>query len=248
MKIIADTNIWYYLGQDSNLFKKVERLQICPTWVNIVELSKTENVVEKEDLTRRAIQKMFHFRDNVIVDSPFIYLSKLKIREKHDEPDPFISSCLSFTERFAQGDKIDPKKHTEYYDWINKHRENVISLCDWFNDKSNEIKNKINKKTHRKIDTFEITATFIHKIVELITQGKVNLIDFDFDQIDLFWRVLDFFFKELELSGMKMQPNDWFDFTQLAYVQPGDLFWTKEKRWIRIIEKAGLKDCLFVIP
>jgi len=245
MKIIADTNIWYSLGQDNDLFKKVEELLICPTWINIVELSKTENVVDKEDFTRLAIQKMFHYKSNVIVDSPFIYLSKLKTKDEKVELDSFISDCLLFTERFAQGDKIDLEKQSQYYDWINKHRDNVTTLCDWFNEKSDGIKKKVNKKTHRKLDTFEITATFIHKIVELMTKGEVNLYDFDFEQIELFWRTIDQFFKELELSGMKMQPNDWFDFTQLAYVQPGDLFWTKEKRWIRIIENIGLQDYLY---
>ena len=79
----------------------------------------------------------------------------------------------------------------------------------------------------------------------MITENKYNLYDFEFDNIELFWKSLDYYFKELELSGMKMQPNDWYDFSQLAYVQPGDMFWTEEKRWKRIIMEVGMESVLF---
>jgi len=38
---------------------------------------------------------------------------------------------------------------------------------------------------------------------------------------------------------MKVQANDWYDFAILAYVQPGDKYWTREKRWINLINDAG---------
>jgi hypothetical protein len=49
----------------------------------------------------------------------------------------------------------------------------------------------------------------------------------------------------LETSKMKIQANDWFDFAMLAYVQPGDKYFTYEKRWNRLIEEAGCGDYLF---
>jgi len=111
MKLIVDTHIWYYLGIDNELYNKVKCLPIHPTWVNIVELSRTENVVDKEDYTRSAIQKMFCFKENVIVASPPNYLANLKSNNEDIIVDPFLSSCLDFTERYACGDKIDPNKY-----------------------------------------------------------------------------------------------------------------------------------------
>ena len=44
---------------------------------------------------------------------------------------------------------------------------------------------------------------------------------------------------------MKFQPNDFYDLSNLVYVQPGDKYWTKEKRWKRIIsERANLDEYL----
>lgn len=66
MKIIADTNIWYYLGKDNSLFEKVKAEPICPTFVNIYELSKSDNILNHEKLSRLAIQRLFAFKSNVI--------------------------------------------------------------------------------------------------------------------------------------------------------------------------------------
>ena len=43
MKVISDTNIWYYLGKDDLLYGKVKTEPICPTFVNIYEVSKSDN-------------------------------------------------------------------------------------------------------------------------------------------------------------------------------------------------------------
>ncbi|MEA3495746.1 MAG: hypothetical protein U9R42_06895 [Bacteroidota bacterium] len=49
MRIIADTNIWYELGHNEELFNKIKNEPICPTYTNIYELSISENVVQKEE-------------------------------------------------------------------------------------------------------------------------------------------------------------------------------------------------------
>jgi hypothetical protein len=84
MKIIADTNIWYGLGQDQKLFEKVKNEPIVPTFANIHELSKSENLIDKEELSRSAIQMMFKFKESVIYEPPFIHLAKLKQDYKYD--------------------------------------------------------------------------------------------------------------------------------------------------------------------
>ena len=44
---------------------------------------------------------------------------------------------------------------------------------------------------------------------------------------------------------MKMVPNDWYDLTLLAYVEPGDKYWTKEGKWNQLIREAGCAAYLF---
>lgn len=46
-RIIPDTNIWYLLGRDNDVFEKVKDKTICPNYVNITELSNTGNLVKR---------------------------------------------------------------------------------------------------------------------------------------------------------------------------------------------------------
>lgn len=239
MKIIADTNIWYGLGQDKKLFEKVSKYFICPTFANIHELSKSENLLDKEELSRSAIQMLFKFKENTIYEPPFIYLARLKQDYEYDIVLE-IGQWLEFTSKFAKGHSINPEKKEFFKQEILAGRKNLKEVAKFFNDEAENIRTRIlNKKAHKKIDTYQITAEFINFCVEQSTKGKVNLDGFNFDNIELLVKTLDRFFKTLETSHMKVQANDWYDFAILTYVQPRDKYWNREKRWINLINEAG---------
>jgi hypothetical protein len=102
MNIIADTNIWHYLGQASKLFEKIKDKPIVPTFVIIYELSKSHNILDTEELSRAAIQKILSFRKLVIYEPPFVYTSKLHNTFEFD-PVKEVGTWLKFTEKFAKG-------------------------------------------------------------------------------------------------------------------------------------------------
>ena len=239
MKIIADTNIWYGFSQDKKLFEKFHKEPISPTFANIHELSKSENLIDKEDLSRSAIQMLFKFKENVIYEPPFIYLAQLKQEFKYD----IISESghwLEFTSKFAKGHSIDPDKKEEFKQQILDLRKSLVEVSKLFNEEAESIRKRIlDKKAHKKIDTYQITAEFINFCVIQSTKGNVNIDGFNLDNIELLVKTLDHFFKTLETSHMKVQANDWYDFAILTYVQPGDKYWTREKRWIKLITEAG---------
>ena len=245
MKIVADTNIWYYLGQAPKLFDKVKNEPIAPTFVNIYELSKSKNIVDKENLSRAAIQKIFAFRDNVIYEPPFTYISKLHNDIKFDVVKE-IGSWLEFTEKFAKGHSIEDDKKDAFRKKVNEIWENLNSGAVLFNEEAEKIRGRIiNKKEHKKKDTYQATGSFLNFCIETTSQRKHNLEGFDLNKVELLIKTLDHFFKTLETSKMKIQPNDWYDFAILGYVQPGDKYWTKEKRWIRLITGAICEDYLY---
>ena len=245
MKIIADTNIWYGLGQEIELYEKNKEKPIHPVFVNIHELSKTENLFDKEDLTRSAIRMLFKFKKYVIPEPPFVYLAQLNQEFSYD-PQKEVGHWFNFTSKFAKGYSIEPSKKDEFKKQVEDMRKPLKEVSDFINQEANEIKDRIaNKKAHKKIDTTQITAGFLNFCVEKTTNGKSNLDNFDLDKIELLVKTLDHFFKTLETSGMKFQANDWYDLAILSYVQPGDKFWTREKRWINLIKDAGCEDYLY---
>ena len=246
MNIIADTNIWYGLGQENELFEKVKAEPICPTFPNIHELSKSENLIDKEELSRSAIRMLFKFKDNVIYEPPFIHLAKLNQEYEYDV-EKEIGHWLNFTSKFAKGHSIETSKADEFRKQIEDIRKDLTEVSDTFNEEAEKIRQRIlNKKDHKKIDTYQITAGFLDFCVKKSTKDECNLDDFEMDKAELLIKTLDHFFKTLETSGMKVQANDWYDFAILAYVQPGDKYWTREKRWINLIKEAGCEEYLYV--
>jgi hypothetical protein len=245
MKVIADTNIWYGLGQEKELFERVKLEPICPTFPNIHELSKSENLIEKEELSRSAIRMLFQFKDSVIYEPPFIYLAKLHQTYEYDI-EKEIGDWLIFTSKFAKGYSIEPSKKNEFKKQIQKMREKLTDVSDFSNNEAEKIRKRIlNKKEHRKLDTYQITGAFLSFCVEKSTEGKCNLNGFEMNKAELLIKTLNHFFRTLEVSQMRIQANDWYDFAILGYVQPGDKYWTREKRWINLIKEAGCKNYLY---
>ncbi len=245
MKIIADTNIWYYLGQKVIRYESIMNQPIRPTFVNIFELSKSHNLLDKEDLSRSAIQMLFKFRKKVIYEPPFIYLAKLH-QDYIFNPQSEIRNWLTFTEKIASGYSFDESKKEAIKMKLDSISAGLSSGADLFNAECEKSRLLIkNKKAHKQIDSHQITGRFINVCVETLTGGKCNLYEFDLNRIELLVRTLDHFFKTIETSRMKIQPNDWYDFAILAYVQPGDKYWTREKRWIELITQAGCEDYLY---
>jgi len=245
MKIVADTNIWYNLGQNKKLFEKVKGEPICPSYVNIYEISKSDNLIEKEEISRAAIQKLFHYKSNMIYEPPLVHIAKLHMDYEFD-PVKKIGVLLQFTSNYAKGQSIDPRKVDSFKARISALRKDLETAANFFNGEAEKIRTRINnKKEHKKKDTEPLIASFINFCVQTVTEKQCDLKDFDFDQVELLVMTLDHYFKTIETSHMKIQANDWFDFAILAYVQPGDKYWTLEKRWIRLIDEAGCGDYLF---
>lgn len=245
MKIIADTNIWYYLSQEVQLLEKSLQLPIYPTFINIYELSKSHNLIDNEELSRAAIRMLFKFQKNVILESPIIHITKLH-QEYDYNPLDDVLDLLQFTERFAKGYRLDRSRINGFKNILDKTKSEFDEAANFMNEEAERIrKNITDKKKHKKIDTHQVTAGFINFAVEVVTKGSCNLDQFDLNKIELLLSTLDHFFKTLETSKMKFQANDWYDFTILGYVQPGDKYWTREKRWINLITDAGCEEYLF---
>lgn len=245
MKIIADTNIWYELGKDEELFNSVKTEIICPTFVNLVELIKTENIIDKEDYTRQAIRSLLKFKSSFIFEPPLIYLVRL-YNDYHYEISHHYQNVLKYSELFANGAKVNHDKKQEFLEGITEIKLRFAGISDLINEKKIEIQNRnINKLNYNRKDSFHITANFVNFCIEIATKKKENLIGISIEKSELLIRTLDLFFKRLETSKMKAQPNDIYDFLILSYVQTGDKYWTKEKRWLNLIKDAGFGNYLY---
>ena len=241
MKLILDTNIWYDVETNEIFQNKKLKSFITVTLLNYLELIKNPRIITDPILFRKIFNKMDDYQRTF--EPPFVHIAKLHEFYNYNvllEQNDYIRFVLNF----KKGDFIDPAKVIEYKNYIKNIDKDFEDLANWYNEYAFQIKSKIKDlKKHRLRDSSQSTNDYIRFIVNKATQK--NLETFDFKEIELLCCTLDVFFKKLEVGEFKMKTNDIIDYMLLSYVQPGDLYYTKDKKWIDYISIAGKSEYLY---
>lgn len=69
MNIICDTNIWYQFNDD--IVTNNDSLKA--TWVNIIEIATSLNLIDKIDTSQEAVKALKEHYSKIIIDNPFDY-------------------------------------------------------------------------------------------------------------------------------------------------------------------------------
>ena len=102
------------------------------------------------------------------------------------------------------------------------------------------------KEKHRKLLTLPIVYQLVNSWADTATNGRYKLKKYILSNNELFFKVLDYYFKCLEVGQYKWQRNDLFDLFNMAYVRKGDKYWTHEKKWLILIKEAGCEQYLYM--
>jgi hypothetical protein len=246
MKIIADTNVWIRFAEDEELFEKVKSFNLCPTFVNVYEQVVSHKLVSNVFLSRRAIQKMFYFKVNVIDMHPLIYLASLNA--KHFKYNYLARSNHYFeaAKLIANSGFINDKNG--FIAGANKKKASLQQAADYFNNEAILIRerlSKVEKSKKWKENTSEIIAGFLNSMVMQATNSEYDIDGLDLKRIELLILTLGYVFKSMEIEGRKLEANDWYDILQLAYVQPGDKIWSFDRKMVNVVKDANCENYLF---
>ncbi len=244
MKIVCDTNIWYGIGNGSISLNDYAFESIYATYVNVDELARTPNILFDLESVRNAIRSAMRVaKYRTIMDNPWIYLLKMdnpefKVELEHDK------AILELTTEFAN-DKIINKEHIKEFEenWIRPRQKELADIADVYNQLFDNIKEDIGnrKKEFRELEVIPFIKDFIRNRIGDWTEhhlgDRATLSNgFDWNQIELYVHTWALWYVELSVSNTRFQPNDAYDLSNLVYIQPNDKYWTKEKRWQRIIQ------------
>lgn len=246
-RVIVDTNIWYMLGSDDKLFNLLKG-QLVPVYNNLWEMANTGLLHDpvKIEKVRNSIRKMMLCSKLMISVEPLRYLIKMGNRSFDDSLRKSTINMLLFTQKIAQGYTIDVEKQNEFYSILLDTKNELDKVKFFFNEAALECKRNIkNYRKHRKSDTKFLIIELLDSMARMATENKFNLKKVPLGQYELLVLVMDCFFKKLETGELQWQRNDLFDLFNLTYVRRGDKYWTKEKRWIHIIEAAGCASYLY---
>lgn len=248
MEIICDTNIWYAIACGKiNLNSLAVNHKLTATYVNLRELVASPNIVDKPLLIKKSIKAIEEYAYKIEYDAPLPFICKLSGLSKvsNNKGLELYDTLKSFSS--LSDSKILKKAKLLSYE-LSKSSTNakkgVLNVTDFVNNELLEaikttVKKQKRKKQHWKADNSKELKQLIQNWVYRDSGYSITE-NFDWNKIELLLGIMQRYFKELEISGRKIKPNDWLDLFNMAYVQPSDKYWTLENSWNRYIEEAEL--------
>lgn len=252
MKTIIDNNIFYGIHDKQIDIEKIDVENPMMTNSNIDEFARSYNLIYKTDTVKGALRSAFKLCEKRLIGrNPYMYILELDNKSlKLTEHDKEI---IKLTEMIAKGFEVT-EENQEYVlnNWIRQREIELIEIAAIFNEWFKNIKadEKFDVKRVKTKELVEYMKSLLDENIRNWTSSHIGKEigiskNFDWSKLDLFIHAFAAFFKS-NLSGGAFKPHDAYDLNQLIYVQPGDKFWTKEKKWQNIIhEKAKKGEYLF---
>ncbi len=247
MNIITDTNIWYGIEGGKIILDLPANYRLNATYINLFELSITPRLIDDMEYISRVVRTLHDAKPIIIEKNPIEYIIQKQYPDYQITDEKYKEMLVGF-EKLMDVDfrNIDPdlyKEATEKFKiTIEEWRRILQKLADDVNQLLPELREKIKqstgKKVHRAIHSLPLFPELLNLYVKSFTNDGVQLDieTYPWEEIELFVRVWDNFFKDLEVSpNQKFQPNDWFDLFNLVYVGKDSKYWTNEKKWLRLI-------------
>lgn len=249
MWIVCDTNVWYDVAAGKlGLHEGIT--YIIPITV-IEELILTPKLEHNPEFVKEAIRatmKKGEPSKNKIINyvEPFQYFLTVDSNGIYTPKTDRTKAFLYYSEAYANNEisKAELKSLKEYG---NERKSRYKEFANIINKNALLASAKItDKKEHESIDDTIRNRKLINNWVKHLTGYKLRL-DFKWDMVELFMNVLNVYFRNIELGKNKMTKNDVIDLFNLIYVLPGQLYWTQDDKWLRLIRQAGMEKYIFSI-
>jgi hypothetical protein len=244
--IICDTNIWRHIANGEEVIPEADRL--IPNYTNHQELVKAKGVVTQPEVISDALELIGRRNPSCRCDPPLVYLKLLDSPDfEYDLMGIHVDVFVSAAE-LAKGERVEPGSQAEYFKRFEDGEKALQEFADLANKFAKPIKDKkLKAKDHRKEDSTMANQELISQWVGMATGTEGLSESFDWSKVELLMGVMRVWFNNLELTPQKVKPNDLFDFFQLAYVHPGEKYWTNEKSWNNLMKLADLGHYQYVV-
>ena len=244
-KIICDTQIWYHLAHGF-IVKPVD-LAIIGTFLTIEELALTKNQDNNLEDVRDVIRMAMKGSNGFYEMPPFHHVAAIDHPKMSKSDYPNIEGFLAYTQLIAN-EHVTEEIFQQILPYRFKRKELYSELATSMNDVVIVSKQtKIAKKDYWNLNTIPDNRVLLKHWVESSTELILST-EFYWNEIELFERVMEYWFKELALNKtLWVKTNDLADFFNLLYVQPGDLYWCRDKAWNRRIQNAGMGKYLYEV-
>lgn len=242
MDVICDTNIWYKIGSEEININEYGEFRLWATYLAIDELSRSDKLLYENRIieVKSAFQQIIK-NQRVILEPPFFYLLTEYIPNFQYKISTNDCRKLEFLKSIAEGKKITEEDKIIFRKHIDMKSDKLKLGSAFITEIISEYKQKGILKSLKKSG---VNNDLILSIIKMLTNYNLPT-SFDWNQIELFSKTLDYYFSKLIKSDMKIDKNDWYDLEILLYVRPEQKIWTMDKGLNALIRDAGLKNYIF---
>jgi len=242
--IICDTNIWYDIASARISEEEYRGKELALTGLNIDEIISSENVYKNPELIKSVVKAIRLNMTDLIFEGPF----------------EFIYNIIPCTDRIDLSYRMDRYKYMmsleskefspnvtfeNFRDQIKNFDSEEIEMANRMNSKMHLIqsnKEKYTKSEIRNWDLKEVPRRVIkEKVQDIFFKGNtISDFLFPYEHIELYTIAWEEYHKELTLQlNSRTTTNDIYDLFHLLYVSKGTKYWTKEKKWNRLISNSS---------
>ena len=229
-----------------HLAKTDPQANLRATLINLLELCRTPWNLDQTDTARVACKQLIERNKGICVYSPTKTIAIESGLGVDDGNELLVRDCIAFIAGIADGDIIDNSKRDAFCTMIEFEMNRIKELADQLNQLVDSVRSiGINKRDPNRKKDMTATKMFIASMVGLSIKQEIKPEEINWHEAELFLYVMHDLHLDFEVSGRRWQPNDINDLYNLAYVGKDDLYWTLEKRWIKIINDARMGHYLF---
>lgn len=249
-RIICDTMIWYNLSKGHLKVPDPEKYTLVCTYLTLMELAFTPNNFRKLTEVQDAINQILHSEPEFILQVPFDharFLINTGIKPEFNIEEDLVFGFLRILLNQPKEGLINNDFKLQLSDITAKRTLNSNNWSD-FQNKLNEPSKKmgrvLKKYYSEEWEQTRFQGWFILQLNQL-SDTSYSAEQIDWRNYELYEKVYKRYQRNLKISKMKVDSNDGNDLKNMIYVQPADLYWTLEKRWLTIAKEIKLEKYFY---
>lgn len=241
--IVCDTNIWYGIENGTISRDELINKRLALTGLAIREILSSENMYKNFDLIKRVVKTIRLNMDEVIFEGPFEYVyNTIPLTNRVD--DTYWKNNYEELMALEKQDFFTNITFDQFKNQIDDFDAPFIETAKRMNQNLAKLKTHkktIGKKQIRQIDLKVVAFKQIRDILQnrFFKGGKLPELLFPKQHLELYAIIWDEYSKVLTLQNQsRITTNDIYDLFHVLYVSKNSKYWTKEKKWNRLISNS----------
>lgn len=242
--------IWYDLSKAKLALPDPKKYSLVCTHSTSTELAFTPNLFGKLHEVQDAIKQILNSASDILMASPIEHARMLI--DKNYNPyfnveDDLVFAFLRVVLNHPSDGLIDNESKEQLSFIVNERNKNFEEWAIFLNQLNEPMKkfsSRFKRFHSQEKMKFKLRTGFVLQLNDTHnTNYKPEIIDWS--KFEFYENIHCQYHRNLMLSKMKADSNDKYDLENMIYVQPHDLYWTKEKRWLRIAKETKLEKYLY---